>query len=346
MIKQSKKFSKIRRKFAQLKKMIREEGLTADKVNSRYQNQYASIQRVREVIEPVIEDNGWVQTVEMDSITSEDGGVVDVAVTVRLTYLGGFLGRASGEWIEMTSKYPLNCYPTDSNGGLPNPQKMEATRTYGSRCTMLALVGISAELDDDGNQAVNTSYVQSISSTKDFDSMLNDARNYKDIVNVLSSAEEACKLGSLSKTALQMIEKKAEKLCEKKSIARQKEHEIKERSKAAMDKLDRGMQQATSLREIEEVWYFYQKYETSFDENQRKLIKYNLKNESDRIVNSLSLGKSKAQAPIKPVQPETTQKVSEVQTLVDSIDNPVDAEPSQGDPSSVVEFGAHHKQAK
>lgn len=320
MITTSKKFRKITKEFVSLKRTIRESGLKADMSNSRFkESQYASIQQVRNTLEPIIDKQNWYLTVDM--VTETQGDVLAVKIIACLTFLGkGVFKKGEGEWIQMETSYPVSRYA--NSGSYPNPQKIEATRTYGTRCTILALVGISAEKDDDGNQTSNTDASQQITGMIDFDNMLNSAKNLKDIETVLSAAQEAFDLGSLSSMALKMVTSKAEGLMNERRVQKELKERKLSRQLRIIEKLNNSMIHASSFSELETVWRNFHLVEGDLNDYDCKQIKHSLHQEAMRISNGIMSG----EILVVPVQKEnesspkeTEQSTGAVLELVENI---------------------------
>lgn len=104
---------------------------TLNKTNPHFKSRYADLAAIRDAAIPALAKHGLAVT-QLPDVT-EDGFML----VTRLMH-------ESGEWISST--YPL---PTD----LGKPQQMGSAQTYARRYSLAALVGISAEEDDDANAA-------------------------------------------------------------------------------------------------------------------------------------------------------------------------------------------------
>jgi hypothetical protein len=102
-----------------------------NRVNPHFKSKYADLTAVIEAIRAPLSKNGiaWVQTIE-----PANGGMV---LTTTLVH------GESGEWVR--SIYPLPAATA--------PQQFGSALTYAKRYSLAALVGISADEDDDANTA-------------------------------------------------------------------------------------------------------------------------------------------------------------------------------------------------
>jgi hypothetical protein len=100
-----------------------------DSDNPFFHSKYADLAAIVEVIRQPLASNGLciLQGVEADELS--------VTITTRLMHL-------SGQWVESA----LTLKPTKHD-----PQGVASAATYGRRIGLQALVGVAADLDDDGN---------------------------------------------------------------------------------------------------------------------------------------------------------------------------------------------------
>jgi len=107
-------------------------GMTPDAKNPFFKSKYITLDGILEYIRPILSKNGiW--------LTQEAKGL-DGCVSVTTT-----LFHNSGEYIVTES---LEMTPIKND-----PQTMGSTLTYQKRYQLAALLGISSEVDDDGNRA-------------------------------------------------------------------------------------------------------------------------------------------------------------------------------------------------
>lgn len=104
---------------------------TLNKVNPHFKSKYADLAEIRNTVTPVLAKHG----LSVSQTTMPDNGVL--IVTTRLMHL-------SGQWIE--SHYPIIA---DTN----KPQVMGSAMTYARRYSLAAICNISADEDDDANEA-------------------------------------------------------------------------------------------------------------------------------------------------------------------------------------------------
>jgi hypothetical protein len=99
-----------------------------NKVNPHFRNRYADLTAVLDAVIPAFTENGLAITQMMDG-----------------KQLVTLLSHTSGEYISTTSEIPA----------YSNAQQLGSALTYLRRYTVQALAGISADDDDDGNDAVS-----------------------------------------------------------------------------------------------------------------------------------------------------------------------------------------------
>lgn len=137
---------------------------TLNKTNPHFKSRYADLAAIRDAAIPALAKHGLAVT-QLPDVT-EDGFML----VTRLMH-------ESGEWISST--YPL---PTD----LGKPQQMGSAQTYARRYSLAALVGISAEEDDDANAA--------------------EAGGSKDTVKPKSTPDAAAKVGQWVEAQVAFLE--------------------------------------------------------------------------------------------------------------------------------------------
>ena len=102
-----------------------------NKVNPHFKSRYADLAGIRDTVTPALSANGIAV---VQAIGSSDGSL---AVITRLVH-------SSGQWFE--SSFPII-------GDVNKPQAIGSAITYGRRYTLSAIANISADDDDDGEQA-------------------------------------------------------------------------------------------------------------------------------------------------------------------------------------------------
>ena len=120
---------------------------TLNKVNPHYRSKYADLAAIRDAAIPALAKQEIAVTQMVDT---DDGGAV----------LHTMLTHSSGEWFSST--YPLPPM-------IDNPQKMGSALTYARRYSLAAMVGISAEEDDDANAASEPPAKSSAQAKRDKD---------------------------------------------------------------------------------------------------------------------------------------------------------------------------------
>lgn len=151
MIKHSKKFRRIAKKFAMVKTSLQNSKLERKTVNKRFGSRYASLQELYEIVNSVLGSDWLIEDSFDFSLVDGDEGKVargSFKVLVRITYLGRFGG---GEWIELERESPL--YLADNY--LPSAQKLESLFTYTRRTMLASMLGIitTESVDYDGNDS-------------------------------------------------------------------------------------------------------------------------------------------------------------------------------------------------
>jgi hypothetical protein len=106
------------------------ENAILNKVNPHFKSKYADLAAIRDAIIPSLAKHGIAM---IQAIDSDDTGPF---LTTRLVH-------SSGQWVE--SVYPL---PANAK-----PQEFGSALTYGKRYSLASLCGISADEDDDANEA-------------------------------------------------------------------------------------------------------------------------------------------------------------------------------------------------
>lgn len=107
-----------------------------DMVNPAYKSKYADLASVWDACRKPLTDNGL--TIWQDVTTAE--GVNGISVTTRLVH-------SSGQWVEFGPLIvPLAKH--DAHG-------VGSATSYAKRYALAAAIGVTAEIDDDGNAAVS-----------------------------------------------------------------------------------------------------------------------------------------------------------------------------------------------
>jgi len=102
-----------------------------DKDNPFFKSKYADLAAIFDVIRGPLSANG------LAIVQGIEDGAVGVIITTRLFH-------SSGQWVEST----MTLKPTKTD-----PQGVASVATYGRRIGLQALVGVAADVDDDGNEA-------------------------------------------------------------------------------------------------------------------------------------------------------------------------------------------------
>ena len=102
-----------------------------DKDNPFFKSKYADLAAIFDVIRGPLSANG------LAIVQGIEDGAVGVIITTRLLH-------SSGQWVEST----MTLKPTKTD-----PQGVASAATYGRRIGLQALVGVAADVDDDGNEA-------------------------------------------------------------------------------------------------------------------------------------------------------------------------------------------------
>lgn len=105
---------------------------TLNKVNPHFKSKYADLAGIRDAVVPVLAAHGIAVVQTLDA--ASEG--VAYCVLTRLIH-------SSGQWIESLCPIP----------SVPDMQKMGSAITYARRYSLSAICGISADEDDDGNEA-------------------------------------------------------------------------------------------------------------------------------------------------------------------------------------------------
>lgn len=108
------------------------EPIKKDKTNPHFKNQYASLDSINSAVLPALCENELVVTQVVEPV---DGGQVIKTI----------LWHSSGEKIESFLMLP----------DIKDMQKLGAAITYARRYSLSAMLGISADEDDDGNGAAS-----------------------------------------------------------------------------------------------------------------------------------------------------------------------------------------------
>ena len=126
-------------------------GLRKDGKNPFFSSNYITLDSILEYVRPILTHHG-IALLQTNSgvIQNHDADIIGLTVTTRLQH-------ASGEWIENDVSLPVIPRVDRSGKSLPlDPQSLGSGLTYGRRYALTALLGIGAEVDDDGNAASRT----------------------------------------------------------------------------------------------------------------------------------------------------------------------------------------------
>jgi len=102
-----------------------------DSTNPHFKSKYADLASVWDACRKSLSENG------LSIVQLTDGGPSPVTVTTRLMH-------SSGQWIESS----LTLQPSPST-----PQGVGSALTYGRRYSLMAMVGVAPDDEDDGNAA-------------------------------------------------------------------------------------------------------------------------------------------------------------------------------------------------
>jgi hypothetical protein len=109
-------------------------GVKADAINPFFNSKYADLNSILTVVRPVLAENG-LALVQGNKYDINSSGFY---VTTKLIH-------SSGQWIYSEIRIPVG--KKDAHG-------VGAACTYGRRFSLSAMLGISVDVDDDGNTAV------------------------------------------------------------------------------------------------------------------------------------------------------------------------------------------------
>ena len=109
-------------------------GVKAEAVNPFFKSKYADLNSILTVVRPVLAENG-LALVQGNRYDINSSGFY---VTTKLIH-------SSGQWIYSEIRIPVG--KKDAHG-------VGAACTYGRRFSLSAMLGISVDVDDDGNTAV------------------------------------------------------------------------------------------------------------------------------------------------------------------------------------------------
>lgn len=126
-------------------------GLRKDGKNPFFSSNYITLDSILEYVRPILTHHG-IALLQTNSgvIQNHDDEIIGLTVTTRLQH-------SSGEWIENEVSLPVIPRVDRSGKVLPlDAQSMGSGLTYGRRYALTALLGIGAEVDDDGNAASRT----------------------------------------------------------------------------------------------------------------------------------------------------------------------------------------------
>ena len=117
-------------------------GVKADSLNPFFKSKYADLHSILSVVRPILADNG-LAIVQGNKYDINSSGFY---VTTKVIH-------TSGQWIYSEIRVPVS--KKDAHG-------VGAACTYGRRFGLSAMLGISVDVDDDGNAAVGTAPSQQV----------------------------------------------------------------------------------------------------------------------------------------------------------------------------------------
>lgn len=125
--------------------------ISKDSTNPHFRNKYASLDAITEAVRPVLAKHGLSLIQGTTPVTEAEGRLT--ALTIESTLL-----HESGEWISTAVTMPVGTVPTkDKQGNVisaePTAQTAGGATTYGRRYGLAALLALTTDEDDDGNQA-------------------------------------------------------------------------------------------------------------------------------------------------------------------------------------------------
>ena len=126
-------------------------GLRKDGKNPFFSSNYITLDSILEYVRPILTAHG-IALLQSNSgvLQNTDNEIVGLTVTTRLQH-------SSGEWIENEVTLPVVARIDRTGKAQPlDPQSLGSGLTYGRRYALTALLGIGAEVDDDGNAASRT----------------------------------------------------------------------------------------------------------------------------------------------------------------------------------------------
>jgi hypothetical protein len=126
-------------------------GLRKDGKNPFFSSNYITLDSILEYVRPILTAHG-IALLQSNSgvLQNTDNEIVGLTVTTRLQH-------SSGEWIENEVTLPVTARVDRTGKAQPlDPQSLGSGLTYGRRYALTALLGIGAEVDDDGNAASRT----------------------------------------------------------------------------------------------------------------------------------------------------------------------------------------------
>ena len=117
-------------------------GVQADSINPFFNSKYADLNSILTVVRPVLAENGLALIHGNKYDISSNG----FYVTCKLIH-------TSGQWIYSEIRVPVS--KKDAHG-------VGAACTYGRRYSLSGMLGISVDVDDDGNAAVGAAPSQQV----------------------------------------------------------------------------------------------------------------------------------------------------------------------------------------
>lgn len=116
-------------------------GLQKSSINPFFKNRYVSLESVLGAVIPVLNNHG-ILLIQAPSISYEGGGMTPTLQTQ-------FIDADSGEMIS----FEMLLMQTKDD-----PQGQGSAITYARRYSLMAMLGLVADVDDDGERAVNRPY--------------------------------------------------------------------------------------------------------------------------------------------------------------------------------------------
>ena len=119
---------------ALIKAQSQMQGITKEGRNPAFRSKYVTLDSILDTLRPILTSNGLMLT----QGSTPPWGVESITVESRIIH-------TSGEWIATTVTIPVT---------KPDAHGLGSALTYGRRYSVSALLAISADEDDDANEAV------------------------------------------------------------------------------------------------------------------------------------------------------------------------------------------------